>query len=320
MSNTYDCTGEVHGCLRPRDYSRVEIPENRWNVQLGGHVVSRKGVRLRIHTTFGLGFILGPATGGLLGEYGPRVPFFAAAGLAFTNAIYGYFVVPESLPRSKRRPFTLSRANPIGMLAQMRVYPLVIGLFAVLFFYQFAHDANPSVWSYYTMLKFDWSPREVGMSLAAVGLLSALVQGLLIRAVIPRIGEVRAVIIGYAAMAFGFLGFGIASEGWMLYLYLLPFSLSGLANPALRSILANRVPSDAQGALQGALASIVSVTAIVAPLTMTGLFAYFTSENARIYFPGAPFVLAALLLGVALARFGWSARGGRLTPPDARTP
>jgi DHA1 family tetracycline resistance protein-like MFS transporter len=273
-----------------------------------------------IGAAFGLGFILGPALGGLLGEYGARIPFFAAAGLAFANSVYGYFVVPESLPKERRRPFALARANPIGMFAQVRSYPLVIGLFVALFFYQFAHDALPSTWSYYTMLKFNWSPRDIGMSLAFVGLLLALVQGLLIRAVMPKVGEVWAVIIGFSAMALGFAGFAFAHEGWAIYLFLVPFSLSGLANPALRSILANRVPSDAQGELQGALASTVSVTAIVAPWAMTELFAFFISEAAPIYFPGAPFLLAALLLVAALARFGWSARGGRLTPTEPAAP
>jgi len=273
-----------------------------------------------IGAAFGLGFILGPATGGLLGEYDSRLPFFAAAGLAFANSLFGYFTLPESLPAEERRPFSLSRANPIGMLARVRTYPLAIGLFVVLFFYQFAHDANPSVWSYYTMLKFEWSPGEVGMSLAAVGVLSALVQGLLIRAVIPRVGEVRAVVIGICAMTVGFLGFGFSSEGWMIYVFLLPFSLSGLSIPALRSILANRVPSNAQGELQGAIASLASVTAIVAPWTMTELFGFFTSDAAPVYFPGAPFVMAALLLCAALARFGWSARGGRLATDEAPAP
>lgn len=265
-----------------------------------------------IGAAFGLGFIFGPVLGGFLGEYGPRVPFFAAGGLALCNLIYGFFVLPETLPPEKRRSFSVERANPFGAIRQMRHFPVVIGLFAVLFFYQIAHDANPSTWSYYTMLKFEWTTRDVGYSLGAVGLLFAFVQGVLIRAVIPRIGESRTVALGFLAMVLGFAGFAFATEGWMLYAFLVPFSLSGLANPALRGIMSNQVPADAQGELQGAIASLVSVTAIVAPWLMTELFGYFTSDSAPFYFPGIPFLLAALLMVVSLIRFAWLARGGEL--------
>jgi DHA1 family tetracycline resistance protein-like MFS transporter len=272
-----------------------------------------------VGAAFGLGFIIGPVIGGLLGEYGARIPFYAAGGLAFANAIYGYLVLPETLPPEKRRPFAWQRANPVGAFGEMRRYPLVIALFAVLFFYQIAHDANPSTWSYYTMLKFDWSPRDVGYSLGAIGVLFALVQGVLIRVVIPRIGEARTVAVGFVAMAVGFVGFAFATRGWMLYAFLVPFSLAGLANPALRGLLSNRVPSNAQGELQGAIASLVSVTAIIAPWLMTELFGAFTSAAAPIYFPGAPFVAAALLMGVALAWFGWTARAGALAASPGPT-
>jgi DHA1 family tetracycline resistance protein-like MFS transporter len=266
-----------------------------------------------IGAAFGLGFILGPAIGGVLGEYGTRVPFLAAGGLAFVNAAYGFFVLPETLPRQQRRPFSLARANPLGAFRQVSAYPVVIGLFVVFFFYQFAHDANPSVWSYYTMLKFEWSSSDVGMSLAAVGLMFALVQGVVIRAVIPRIGEARAAGLGLLAMALGFVGFAFATEGWMMYAFLVPSSLMGLANPALRGIMANQVPANAQGELQGAIASLVSVTAIIAPLSMTQLFGFFTSDAAPFRFPGMPFLFAAVLTGLALLRFAWSARNGALT-------
>lgn len=272
-----------------------------------------------IGAAFGLGFILGPVLGGFLGEIGPRVPFWAAGGLAFANMIYGFFVLPETLPPEKRRAFTFVRANPVGAMKQMKNYPIVIGLFVVLFFYQIAHDANPSVWSYYTMLKFDWSPREIGYSLGFVGVLFALVQGLMIRAVIPRVGEARAVMIGFFAMGFGFAGFAFASSGWVLYAFLVPFSLAGLANPALRGIMANHVPDDQQGELQGAIASLVSVTAMIAPWTMTEIFGYFTSGEAPVYFPGIPFLLAAVMISVSLARFSWLARGDRLARPTPTT-
>lgn len=270
-----------------------------------------------IGAAFGMGFILGPAIGGFLGEYDPRWPFFAASALAFANALYGFFVVPESLPPERRRPFDLARANPVGTLMQVRAVPSLLGLMVVLFLYQIAHDANPAAWSYYTMLKFGWSSGDVGLSLAAVGLFTAIVQGGVVRKAIPALGEVRAVVIGYILMAAGFLGFAFATEGWMLYAWIVPFCLAGIANPALRSLMANRVSDDAQGELQGALASVQSITAFIAPWFMTQLFGAFTADDAAVYFPGAPFIAAALLLAFAIARFAWSARGGRLAPPDA---
>ena len=256
-----------------------------------------------IGAAFGLGFMLGPVLGGFLGEYGPRVPFFAAAGLALCNAAYGFLILPETLSPADRRPFQLRRANPVGALAQMRSYPVVVGLFGALILYMIAHDANPAVWSYYTMLKFGWTEREVGYSMGAVGLGVTLVQGFLIRAAIPRIGELRAVFVGYGLMSLAFAGFAFASAGWMMYAFIVPLSLGGLATPALRGIMSNRVPDNAQGELQGAIASALSLTAIVAPLFMTQLFGYFTSDAAPLYFPGAPFLTAGVLLLGSIAVF-----------------
>lgn len=246
-------------------------------------------------SAWGLGFILGPVIGGLLGEYGPRVPFFAAAALAGANVLYGFLVLPESLPTDDRRPFSFKRANPIGALAQMRKYPGVVMLFAALVLYQLAHDANPSTWTYYTMLKFGWSERDVGLSMGVLGISIVVVQGLLIRIVIPKLGDRRTVLLGLAVMATGYLGFSLADEGWVMLVFIVPFALGSLAMPALRSILSHRVGSDAQGELQGAMSSLMSLTAIVAPVFLTQLFGYFTSASAPVYFPGAPFMTAAVL-------------------------
>ncbi len=248
-----------------------------------------------VGAAFGLGFIFGPVIGGILGEYGPRIPFFAAAGLALANVIYGFFVLPESLPPEERRPFRIERANPVGAMLQMRRYPVVIGLFVALLFWQVAHDANPSTWTYYTMLKFEWSERDVGYSMGFLGLLLALMQGVVIRAVLPRLGEQRAVYIGFSLLALGFLGFALASQGWMMYVVIVPWAVGGIATPALRGIMANQVPANAQGELSGAITSLFSLTAIFAPLLMTRLFGFFTSDSAPIYAPGAPFVVAAVL-------------------------
>ena len=246
-------------------------------------------------SAWGLGFILGPVIGGLLGEYGPRVPFFAAAALAGANVLYGFFVLPESLPTDDRRPFSFKRANPIGALAQMRKYPGVVMLFGALVLYQLAHDANPSTWTYYTMLKFGWSERDVGLSMGVLGISMVVVQGLLIRIVIPKLGDRRTVLLGLAVMATGYLGFSLADEGWVMLVFIVPFALGSLAMPALRSILSHRVGADAQGELQGAMSSLTSLTAIVAPVFLTQLFGYFTSASAPVYFPGAPFMTAAVL-------------------------
>lgn len=255
---------------------------------------------------FGLGFIFGPMIGGVLGEYGPRVPFFVACGLAFANFLYGAIVLPETLKREDRRKFTLKRANPVGAWREMRRYPIVIGLVGALVLYQFAHDANPAVWTYYTMLKFDWSESQVGLSLAVVGIFTALVQGVLIRIVIPKFGEKAAAYAGLLAGALGFIGFALAPAGWVMLAILGPWALIGLAMPAMRGIMSNEVPDNAQGELQGAIASLFSVTAIFSPLFMTQIFAYFTKADAPFYFPGAPYLCAGIFLALAMG-FVWRA-------------
>ena len=271
----------------------------------------------RISAAWSLGFILGPVIGGFLGELGPRIPFFAAAALAFANVVYGLLVLPETLPVESRRPFRPERANPIGAFRQMRAYPFVVGSLLVLAFVQLAHDANPSTWSYYTMLKFDWSERQLGLSLGVLGVMMVLVQAVLVQALIDRMGERRTIYFGFGAWAVGYAGFAFSTSGWMMIAFMLPFALGGVAMPALRGILSNQVPESGQGELQGALASLGSLTAIFAPLFMTQLFGYFTSASAPFYFPGAPFFAAAVLV---LASILWFTRTLRRSPPAlART-
>lgn len=253
-----------------------------------------------IGAAFGLGFIVGPVLGGLLGHFGPRVPFFAAAGLTLLNWLYGYFILPESLKPESRRPFNWKRANPLGSLMQVRKYPVIVGLIAVLVLTYIAGHATQSTWAYYTMEKFGWDEKAVGYSLGFVGLMVALVQGGLIRVAIPKLGEVRSVYLGLILYAIGFVGFAFASAGWMMYAIMVPFALSGLAGPALQGIMSNQVPANSQGELQGALTSLMSLTSVVGPPLMTNLFGYFTSENAPVFFPGAPFLAGAVFVLTAL--------------------
>ncbi len=249
---------------------------------------------------FGIGFILGPVIGGLLGELGPRVPFFAAAGLAFLNVIYGYLVLPESLPLSRRRRFSLVRANPAGTLMQLRGYPAALAFAGAAFLYYVAHNVYPAVWTYYTIEKFSWSPMEIGLSLAYVGIVAAVVQGWLIRKAIPLLGPVRAVIIGLIITGIGNLAYALISHGWMMYGVITISGLGAIAAPALSALMANQVPDDAQGELQGGLTSLIALSSIISPPIMTGLFSTFSNADAPVYFPGAPFALSAMLLLLAV--------------------
>jgi DHA1 family tetracycline resistance protein-like MFS transporter len=249
---------------------------------------------------FGLGFIIGPVTGGLLGEIGPRVPFYAAALVTFLNLTYGYFILPESLHKENRREFEWSRANPLGALFALKRYPSVAGLIGALTFIYLASHAIQGTWTYFSMEKFNWSESMVGYSLGLVGIMSALVQGLLIRIIIPKIGEYNTMITGIIFNICGCLLFSMANEGWMLLCFIIPYSLGGIAGPAIQGILSNQIPDNEQGQLQGALTSMMAATGIIGPLMMTSIFAYFTAENAPIYFPGAPFVTGAVLVAICL--------------------
>ncbi len=254
-----------------------------------------------IGAAFGLGFILGPVLGGLLGAYGSRVPFFASAGLALINWLYGYFVLPESLSPDNRRAFDWKRANPMGSLLQLRRYPLILGLLIPFVLIMLAGFATQSTWAYYTMEKFGWNERMVGLSLGFVGVMGAIVQGGLTRSLIPRLGATKAIYAGLFLYAIGLALYAAANKGWMMFAITVVASLGGLAMPALQGVMSNEVPLNEQGELRGALTSVMSLTSIFGPLLMTNLFAFFTSAQAPFQLPGAPYWMGSLLIAASLS-------------------
>lgn len=256
-----------------------------------------------IGVAFGLGFIIGPVIGGILGKYNVQYPFLAAAGLAFLNVIYGYFILPESLSKENRRPLDWKRCNPWGTLRQLSKYKAVFGLAVSLFLVYFAVQSVQSVWTFYTIKKFNWNEAWVGYSLGAVGIMVAVVQGGLIRVIIPKLGQKRSIWVGLLLYSIGLILFAFASEGWMMFAFLIPYCLGGIAGPALQGYMSNGVPANEQGELQGGLTSLVSLSSIFGPLVMTWTFYFFTKPSAPIQFPGAPFVIGAvaMLLSTLLA-------------------
>ena len=248
-----------------------------------------------IGAAFGLGFIIGPVLGGLLGEYGTRVPFYAAAILSVINAVYGFFILPESLPVEDRRPFEWKRANPLGNFKQFKTSSIISGLAIALFFVYIAGHAVHSTWTFFTMYRFEWDEQMVGYSLGLVGILSAIVQGGLIRWFIPKFGQKVSIYTGLGLYGLGLILFSFATQGWMMMVFLIPYCLGGISGPALQGIMSAQVKSNEQGELQGAMTSLMSLTSIIGPPLMTGIFAYFTSPDASMQFSGAPMVLAAFL-------------------------
>ena len=249
-----------------------------------------------VGAAFGLGFIIGPVIGGLLGEYGSRIPFVASAILSFINVIYGYFVLPESLPVENRRPFEWKRANHFGAFKHLRKYPVVATLAISYFLVYFAGQSVQTVRAFFGIERFKWSTGMIGLSLGAIGLLVGLVQGVLIRWINPILGNKKSFYIGFALYALGLLLFSLATEGWMMFIFLVPYCLGGIAGPALQSIITGQVPANEQGELQGTLTSLISATSIISPIIMTGLFSHFTAKSNPIYFPGAPFLLGSVLM------------------------
>lgn len=252
---------------------------------------------------FGLGFVLGPAIGGIVGEFGPRMPFVAAALLTAANLIFGYFVLPESLKPEKRRALDWKRSNSIGAALQMRKHPAVAWMLLAMLIYNLAHYVWPVIWSYFAKERFGWTPFDIGVSLAAVGLSWAFVQGYLIRVILKRLGEMKTALLGFGFDVLTLTAIAFATQGWMVYA-LVPFTaLSALVTPALQGLMSNRIPDDAQGELQGAVAAISSISFVITPPIMAGLFLMFTAPEASVYFPGAPFLAAAVCSALSVLPF-----------------
>jgi MFS transporter, DHA1 family, tetracycline resistance protein len=253
-----------------------------------------------IGAAFGLGFIIGPVIGGFLGQYGARIPFYAAAFLCMVNFLYGYFILPESLSEENRRAFSWKRSNPVGAILNLKKYPNLIGLIVAVFILYVASHAVQSNWSYFTIYQFKWDEKMVGISLGVVGLLVGAVQGGLIRYTNPKLGNKKSIIIGIALYCFGMFLFSLASESWMMFLFLIPYCLGGISGPALQSVISGEVPATEQGEIQGTLTSLMSASSIIGPLMMTNVFYYFTHKSAPFQFAGAPFVLGGFLMLISL--------------------
>jgi MFS transporter, DHA1 family, tetracycline resistance protein len=259
-----------------------------------------------ISAMFGLGFIIGPALGGLLGHFSPRAPFFAAATLSLLNFCYGSFVLPESLPPERRRPFDWKRANPFGTFRQMQKHPVVLGLLGALFLWMVANQVFPSTWSYYTKYRFGWSEAMIGASMALVGAVMVTSQMTLLRFMVPKLGERKVALLGITVAAIGYAGFASATAGWMMFAWLTTWFFGAIVFPVTNAVMSHRIAPEAQGELQGAVAGLASLAAIVGPVLMTQLFGRFTAPNAPAQVPGAAFLAASLLTLVCLAIY-WSA-------------
>jgi MFS transporter, DHA1 family, tetracycline resistance protein len=249
-----------------------------------------------VGAAFGLGFVLGPALGALLATWGIRAPFYAAAALCLINCLYGYFLLPESLSKENRRPFEWKRANPFGSLKFLTRHPEISMLALSFFLIYLGAQAVQGNWNFFTIYRFNWSEKMVGISLAVVGVLVGAVQGGLTRVIVPKIGNEKSIYIGLGLYALGLILFAFASEGWMMFAFLVPYCLGGICGPSLQSVISVHVPPNQQGELQGSLTSLMSLTTIFGPLIMNNTFAYFTSSKAPFHMPGIHFLIGAVCM------------------------
>lgn len=249
---------------------------------------------------WGLGFILGPALGGVLGEVSPRLPFWVAGGLSLLNAVYGVFVLPESLPPERRSPFSWKKANPVGSLVLLRSHPTLITLAGVTFLYQMAHHVLPSVFVLYSQYRYGWTKKTVGWVMMTVGICGVIVQALLVRRIVAAVGERKALFAGLFFGAAGFTIYGEASTGLVFWLGVPIFAFMGLYGPSAQAIMSRHVAPTEQGQLQGANSCLMGITGMIGPILFTRVFSHFIRPGASLVLPGAPFLLAAALMIAAL--------------------
>ena len=250
----------------------------------------------RIGAAFGIGFVLGPAIGGLLSHFGPRVPFFVASGCSLVNFAFAYFILPESLAPDRRRPFEWIRANPLGAMLALRARPILVRWGIAIFLTFLAQAVYPAVWAFATIARYGWDATRIGLSLAFYGIVSAVFQGTLVGPSIRLIGESRAARVGTVVAVLGALGYGFATQGWMIYALIVLGCFQGIAQPAIGALMSHEVDVDQQGELQGAVASLQALGSVFGPPLMTQVFAAFTRPGSSFTFAGAPFLLAAGLM------------------------
>ena len=262
-----------------------------------------------IGAAFGLGFVIGPAIGGYLGQHSLRLPFWVAAALSLANVLYGYFVLPESLAPERRAKSAWHMANPLGSLALLRSHRELSGLASALTIFYLAHNALPTVFVLYTQYRYGWNPGQVGFALACIGVCAAVVSGGLVGPYVKKFGERFSVISGLCYGVLGFLGFALARRGWMFIASIPLIALWGVAGPAIQSLMSQRVDHTSQGKLQGAINSLRSITTMIAPVIFTQVFAYAILPRTAIPFPGAPYFLAAVLLATSMLVAVYVTRG-----------
>ena len=249
-----------------------------------------------IGAAFGVGFVLGPLMGAFFAEFGTRAPFYVAAIISFLNLVFGFFVLPETVTDEIRRKFEWKRANPVGALLFLFTLPGIKLLIVVYFLFQMSFTVYPVLFSFYTVERFDWDPRLIGISLSAYGVLIAIAQGWLIRIVLNYFTEKQTILIGYTFEILVFISYGFINKTWMVFALIPLGAIGSLAVPAHQGLMSRIVPINQQGELQGVLTSITSLVYIISPLVMTGLFYIFTNEDFYIYLPGAPFLFSAILV------------------------
>jgi DHA1 family tetracycline resistance protein-like MFS transporter len=278
---------------------------------------SERGDRSRnfglVGAAFGVGFVIGPAIGGLLGEYGIRVPFLVAGGLALLNALFGLLVLPETLPKSKRRPFEMKRANPFSAIARLRHFPEIGGLMLIVLLYVIANQVYPSIWAYFTIERFEWSLRTIGLSLAVYGVSAAFIQIFVLKRMLEKFGEEKTAAFGIIIGIATFCTIMFLTGGKTMLLMMPIAALGEMVGPSLQGMMADRVNDDEQGELQGIFTSVISIGTIISPLLMTNVFKIYSAPDAAVYFPAAPFAISAILATAALCLLLYTSASRRAT-------